>query len=56
MAGSYRPARPGERPATGLDTGDTPQDLADVMLWPVRHRLPRKTLPTAAAAAGQGRL
>ena len=55
MAGSYRPARPGERPATGLDTGDTPQDLADVMLWPVRHRLPRKTRPTAAAAAGQGR-
>lgn len=39
LAGSYRPARPGERPATGLDTGDRPHDLAEVVAWPVRGLL-----------------
>jgi sterol desaturase/sphingolipid hydroxylase (fatty acid hydroxylase superfamily) len=39
LTGSYRPARPGERPATGLDTGDLPAGAAEVALWPVRARL-----------------
>jgi sterol desaturase/sphingolipid hydroxylase (fatty acid hydroxylase superfamily) len=39
VAGSYRPARPGERPATGLDTGDHPTSAAEVALWPARMRL-----------------
>jgi sterol desaturase/sphingolipid hydroxylase (fatty acid hydroxylase superfamily) len=52
MAGTYRPARPGERPDTGLDTGERPRDLIDVMLWPVRHRLARRAgAPTPVAAA-----
>lgn len=42
LGGSYRPARPGERPATGLDTGDRPVSVADVVLWPVRGRLARR--------------
>jgi sterol desaturase/sphingolipid hydroxylase (fatty acid hydroxylase superfamily) len=39
LTGSYRPARPGERPATGLDTGDRPMSAAEVALWPARAQL-----------------
>ena len=39
LSGTYRPARPGERPATGLDTGDRPTTAAEVALWPVRLKL-----------------
>ncbi len=39
LTGSYRPARPGERPATGLDTGDRPHTLAEVLAWPLRDLL-----------------
>ncbi len=39
VTGTYRPARPGERPATGLDTGERPTTAAEVMLWPVRGKL-----------------
>jgi sterol desaturase/sphingolipid hydroxylase (fatty acid hydroxylase superfamily) len=39
LAGAYRPARPGERPATGLDTGERPTTAGEVALWPVRARL-----------------
>ncbi len=39
LSGTYRPARPGERPATGLDTGERPTTAAEVALWPVRVRL-----------------
>jgi sterol desaturase/sphingolipid hydroxylase (fatty acid hydroxylase superfamily) len=42
VCGSYRPARPGERPRTGLDTGETPQGPLDVIAWPAR-RLLRET-------------
>lgn len=38
LTGSYRPARPGERPATGLDTGECPLSATDVFLWPIRSR------------------
>jgi sterol desaturase/sphingolipid hydroxylase (fatty acid hydroxylase superfamily) len=39
LTGAYRPARPGERPATGLDTGERPTTAAEVALWPLRGRL-----------------
>ena len=39
LSGTYRPAKSGERPATGLDTGDRPETAAEVALWPVRARL-----------------
>jgi sterol desaturase/sphingolipid hydroxylase (fatty acid hydroxylase superfamily) len=50
LTGSYRPAKPGERPATGLDTGARPVSAADVFLWPARvgGRGPRA--PEAARA------
>jgi sterol desaturase/sphingolipid hydroxylase (fatty acid hydroxylase superfamily) len=44
LTGSYRPARPGERPATGLDTGERPTTAAEVALWPVRMRSLRRSL------------
>jgi len=48
MTGSYRPARPGELPATGLDTGDRPESAAEVAAWPVRARLGMKPAPRPA--------
>ena len=39
VLGTYRPAQPGERPATGLEDGDRPHGLMDVALWPLRSRL-----------------
>jgi sterol desaturase/sphingolipid hydroxylase (fatty acid hydroxylase superfamily) len=39
LSGTYRPARPGERPPTGLDTGERPMTAAEVAMWPVRARL-----------------
>ena len=44
LTGSYRPAKPGERPATGLDTGDRPTTAAEVALWPVREKLGLKAV------------
>jgi sterol desaturase/sphingolipid hydroxylase (fatty acid hydroxylase superfamily) len=41
LSGTYRPLRRGERIQTGLDTGEEPLNLADVLSWPVRGRLPR---------------
>ena len=41
VLGTYRSARPGERPATGLDDGHRPYDLLDVLAWPWRNRLRR---------------
>ena len=41
VLGTYRPPRPGERPATGLDDGDRPHDLIEVLAWPLRGRLRR---------------
>ena len=43
LTGSYRPAKPGERPATGLDTGDYPTTPAEVALWPARTLLRRRS-------------
>ena len=48
LGGTYRPAKPGEVPATGLDTGDTPREVLDVVVWPVRDRVRR---PDDAGAA-----
>jgi sterol desaturase/sphingolipid hydroxylase (fatty acid hydroxylase superfamily) len=36
----WRP-KPDEYPATGLEDGDTPTGMIDLILWPVRHRLDR---------------
>ncbi len=41
VLGTYRPARPGERPATGLDDGDRPHDMIEVLAWPWRRPLRR---------------
>ena len=41
MLGTYRPPRPGELPATGLDDGDRPSGLIEVLAWPWRSRLRR---------------
>ena len=43
LGGTYRPARPGERPATGLDTGDLPREALEVALWPVRGLVRRRS-------------
>jgi sterol desaturase/sphingolipid hydroxylase (fatty acid hydroxylase superfamily) len=41
LSGTYRPASPGERPATGLDTGETPREALDAIVWPIRGRFRR---------------
>ncbi len=41
VLGTYRPAKPGEHPATGLDDGDRPHDLLEVLAWPCRRGLRR---------------
>ena len=41
LSGAYRPPRPGEVVLTGLDTGEEPQTLAEVLAWPMRGRLVR---------------
>jgi len=48
MLGTYRPARPGERPVTGLDTGRIPRTWLDVLAWPVSGLLRRRS-PVRAA-------
>lgn len=54
ICGTYRPARPGERPQTGLDTGDEPKSALDVAVWPIRglvRDLWRRLRPPATAQA-----
>ncbi len=41
VLGTYRPPHAGERPATGLEDGDRPRGLLEVLLWPLRGRLRR---------------
>jgi sterol desaturase/sphingolipid hydroxylase (fatty acid hydroxylase superfamily) len=41
--GTYRPARPGERPITGLDTGRVARSWWDVVAWPVAGLLRRRS-------------
>ena len=48
---TYRPPRPGERPATGLGDGDRPHDLLEVLAWPLRDRLRRLRSGRPLAAA-----
>jgi sterol desaturase/sphingolipid hydroxylase (fatty acid hydroxylase superfamily) len=50
LGGTYRPARPGERPATGLDTGDLPREALEVALWPVRGLVRRRSDGLLASA------
>ncbi len=50
LSGAYRPPRPGERIVTGLDTGEAPAGVLDVLAWPVRARLrPGRRRALAAA-------
>ena len=39
LSGAYRPPRPGERVQTGLDTGEEPRSVAQMLAWPVRGLL-----------------
>jgi sterol desaturase/sphingolipid hydroxylase (fatty acid hydroxylase superfamily) len=41
--GGYRPARPGELPATGLDTGRVARTWIEVLAWPLAQRLRRSS-------------
>ena len=41
IGGVYRAPRRGERIQTGLDTGEEPLNLREVLVWPVRHLLAR---------------
>ncbi|MGC1304904.1 MAG: sterol desaturase family protein [Caulobacteraceae bacterium] len=41
ILGSYRPARRGERPASGLDTGRVARTWIDVAAWPLSGRVRR---------------
>jgi sterol desaturase/sphingolipid hydroxylase (fatty acid hydroxylase superfamily) len=38
---AWRP-KPGEFPETGLQDGDTPTGIIDLIVWPVRHRVGRR--------------
>lgn len=42
ICGTYRPARAGERPVTGLDTGQVARSWWDVMTWPVAGLVRRR--------------
>ena len=44
LSGAYRPARPGERVQTGLDTGDEPATVVEALVWPVRGLTARAVL------------
>ena len=50
LSGSYRRPRPGERVQTGLDTGDEPLSVVEMLLWPVRGLLRRPARRTLASA------
>jgi len=39
LSGTYRPARPGQWPAVGLEDGGHAKDVFDLLFWPVRGRL-----------------
>jgi sterol desaturase/sphingolipid hydroxylase (fatty acid hydroxylase superfamily) len=38
ISGAYRPPRPGEYPATGLDGGERPEAFWQALVWPLRAR------------------
>lgn len=43
VCGTYRPAKPGERPVTGLDTGRVARTWWDAVAWPVAGLLRRRS-------------
>jgi sterol desaturase/sphingolipid hydroxylase (fatty acid hydroxylase superfamily) len=45
---TYRPARAGERPVTGLDTGRVARSWWDVAAWPVAGLVRRRSAPRVA--------
>ena len=51
LSGAYRPPRPGERVQTGLDTGEEPQRLLEVVAWPARGLLTRGAARRSLASA-----
>ena len=51
LSGSYRRARPGERVQTGLDTGDEPMTVLEMVVWPVRGLLRRSPFRRVLASA-----
>jgi sterol desaturase/sphingolipid hydroxylase (fatty acid hydroxylase superfamily) len=53
MGTQYLP-EPGEYPETGLDTGERPRNLADIVLWPARHSLRRMGFSVVGRAAPRG--
>lgn len=40
LGGTFRRPAPAEYPPTGLDTGDAPRDLGEMLVWPWRRREP----------------
>jgi sterol desaturase/sphingolipid hydroxylase (fatty acid hydroxylase superfamily) len=50
LLGTYRPARAGEWPQTGLDTGEEAKTLVEVLAWPMRHALRRRQAAQLAGA------
>ena len=51
LSGSYRPLRQGERVQTGLDTGDEPSTVLEMVMWPVRGLLRRPVRRRALVSA-----
>ena len=51
LSGSYRRARPGERVQTGLDTGEEPVSVVEMLLWPLRGWLRRPSRRGILASA-----
>jgi len=47
--GGWRRPAPGERPRTGLDTGEAPGGPIEVVLWPLRYARLRRTARVASA-------
>ena len=47
--GGYRPPRPGERPPTGLDTGERPRKALEAALWPLGYARQRRRAAAQAA-------
>jgi sterol desaturase/sphingolipid hydroxylase (fatty acid hydroxylase superfamily) len=44
LSGAYKPPKPGEYPATGLDTGERPQSFLQAVTWPLRAKPAASTL------------
>ena len=50
VSGAYRRPKPGERVQTGLDTGDEPSSVVEVMAWPLRGLVRRSSRQALASA------